>query len=98
MPNPGKSLALDANEISEIAFPIPGATGVVTAKLLNIDANSGLVTTVIHIHPGARIPAHYHNDGAEAHYVLEGDFINDGVTHGAWGLCDTSGGCRPRTT
>lgn len=83
MPNPGKSLAVNVNEVTEIPFPIPGATlGGVTAKLVNIDAGQGLVTTVIQIHPGARIPAHFHNDGAEAHYVLEGDFIDAGIEYG----------------
>ncbi len=78
-----KSLIADASQLQPVPFPIPGATpGGVTATLLNIDADRGLVTTIIHIAPGARIPAHYHNDGAEAHYVLEGDFINAGVTYG----------------
>jgi quercetin dioxygenase-like cupin family protein len=87
MPNTGKSFAVDANESVEIDFPIPGATpGGVFAKLLNVDAGRGLVTTIIHIHPGARIPAHYHNEGAEAHYVLEGDFINEGVVYGPGGF------------
>lgn len=66
-------------ESQEIAFPIPGATpGGVMAKLLNLDADKGIVTTIIHIQPGARIPAHYHNLGAEAHYVLDGEFIHEG--------------------
>ena len=87
MPNNGKSLTVNANELAEVEFPIPGATpGGVTAKLLNVDAGSGLVTTIIHIGPGARIPAHYHNEGAEAHYVLEGDFINEGVEYGVGGF------------
>ncbi|MBY0507642.1 MAG: cupin domain-containing protein [Bryobacteraceae bacterium] len=87
MHHQGTSFATDTNQIPEIDFAIPGATpGGVTAQLLNFDSRRGLVTTVIHIHPGARIPAHYHNEGAEAHYVLEGDFINDGVTHGPGGF------------
>ncbi len=87
MQKPGISLTIDANQVGEIEFAIPGATpGGVTAKLLNVDGARGLVTTIIHIHPGAQIPAHYHNDGAEAHYVLEGDFINGGVTHGPGGF------------
>ena len=52
----------------------------VRAQLLNVDGDRGIVTTIIHIAGGARIPAHYHDDGAEAHYVLEGDFINAGVS------------------
>jgi quercetin dioxygenase-like cupin family protein len=80
---PGTSLTADSSKIEPIPFPIPGATpNGVLAQLLNIDGEKGIVTTVIHIKPGARIPAHDHNDGAEAHYVLEGDFINDGVVYG----------------
>ena len=72
-----------AEEVAPIPFSIPGATaGGVAAQLLNIDAERGLVTTIIHIAPGARIPAHYHKNGSEAHYVLEGDFIENGVAYG----------------
>lgn len=102
-------VALQSNEIPAIPFPIPGATeGGVHAQLINVDANAGLVTTIIHIAPGATIPAHYHNDGAEAHYVIEGDFIENGVsfgpgaffTHGAGvvhGPHSSKGGCRVLT-
>lgn len=83
----GSSLVANVNDLPEIPFPIPGATpGGVKATLVNVDGAKGLVTTVIHIAAGARIPAHYHNDGAEAHFVLEGDFINDGVSHGPGGF------------
>jgi quercetin dioxygenase-like cupin family protein len=79
----GDSLVIDTGLIDPVPFPIPGATpGGVMATLVNIDVTKGLVTTIIHIAAGARIPAHYHNDGAEAHYVLEGDFINAGVSLG----------------
>lgn len=83
----GVSLATDVNALDVIPFPIPGATpGGVKATLVNVDGSKGLVTTIIHIAPGATIPAHYHNDGAEAHFVIEGDFINAGVTHGPGGF------------
>jgi len=79
----GVSFVTDTTTLGAIPFDIPGATpGGITATLVNVDAAKGLVTTIIRIAPGARIPAHFHNDGAEAHYVLEGDFINAGVTHG----------------
>jgi quercetin dioxygenase-like cupin family protein len=83
MKDKGTSLTTDVNTLEAVPFAIPGATpGGVKATLVNIDGDKGIVTTIIHIAPGARIPAHYHNDGAEAHYVLEGDFINAGVAHG----------------
>ncbi len=105
----GVSLVVQTGEVEPVPFPIPGSTpGGVKATLVNVDGASGLVTTIIHIAPGARIPAHYHNDGAEAHYVLEGDFINAGVSHapGAFithpvgvvhGPHESKGGCKVLT-
>ena len=109
MAAPPTSLVLDAGAAPEVPFPIPGATTRgVTARLLNVDAARGLVTTIIVIAPGARIPAHLHRNGAEAHYVLEGDFINAGVSHGPGGFVthpagvvhgphESRGGCRVLT-
>lgn len=75
----GASLVAQTTAIEAVPFPIPGATeGGVMATIVNVDGDKGIVTTIIHIAAGARIPAHYHNDGAEAHYVIEGDFINAG--------------------
>ncbi|WP_188445693.1 cupin domain-containing protein [Sphingomonas psychrolutea] len=80
----GQSIVVQTDTLAPVPFPIPGTTPPdgVTATLVNIDAARGLVTTIIHIAPGARIPVHYHNDGPEAHYVLSGDFINAGETLG----------------
>lgn len=79
----GKSLVVRTGSVEPVPFPIPGATpDGVTATLVNVDGDKGLVTTIIHIAAGARIPAHYHDEGSEAHYVLSGDFINGGETLG----------------
>jgi len=51
-----------------------------------VDRARGLVTTIIHILPGATTPAHWHDEGAEAHDVLGGDFINAGISHGPGGF------------
>jgi anti-sigma factor ChrR (cupin superfamily) len=103
------SLVIDTATAPRVPFDIPGATpGGVSAVLLNVDAARGLVTTIIEIAPGARIPAHFHRNGAEAHYVLEGDFINAGVSHGPGGFVthpvgtvhgphESRGGCRVLT-
>ena len=83
----GKSLIVQTDVVAPVPFPIPGATPEgVTATLVNVDADQGLVTTIIHIAAGASIPAHYHDEGAEAHYVLSGDFINAGKTLGPGAL------------
>ncbi len=80
------------------ALPIPGATpDGIKATLVNVDGAKGLVTTIIHIAPNARIPAHFHNDGAEAHFVIEGDFINAGIVYGPGSFIPIlSGSCMGR--
>ncbi len=83
MPEITTSLIVHTDAIAPVPFPIPGATpDGIKATLVNVDGAKGLVTTIIHIAPGARIPAHFHNDGAEAHFVIEGDFINAGIVYG----------------
>ncbi len=83
MQKDGTSLAVQTRDMAVVPFAIPGATpGGVHATLVNIDGEKGIVTTIIHISPGATIPAHYHDEGAEAHYVIEGDFLNAGISHG----------------
>jgi len=89
---PGISLAVQTTETTPTAFPIPGASpGGVQATPVNIDGAAEFVTTIIHIATGARIPARYHNDGAEAHDVIDGRFINSGVTLWARCLCHPPG-------
>lgn len=66
----------------ETPLPIPGKTGDIFIRLLNIEPAKGMTVTINRLAPGARIPAHYHNNGAESHYVLEGDFIEAGQSFG----------------
>lgn len=73
-----QKLALAAEDVPAVPFRIPGATGEFRIQLLNQDAGSGVVTSIIHLPPGSRIPAHRHGAGAEMHYVLEGDLIEAG--------------------
>ena len=94
----------------EIVMRIPGAEPAdgVMAHLINADPERGLVASIIHLKPGAHIPAHVHESFAEAHYVLEGDLVNDDVelgpgayiTHGpgvVHGPHSSKGGCRVLT-
>ncbi|MGG5823675.1 cupin domain-containing protein [Falsiroseomonas sp. HW251] len=78
----GKKLALAAEEVPAVPFAIPGATGEFRIQLLNEDTASGVVTSIIHLPPGGRIPAHSHRAGAEMHYVLEGDLVEAGRSLG----------------
>jgi len=63
-----------------VPFEIPGATGEFRIQILNEDGGKGVVTSIVHLPPGGVIPAHYHDAGAEMHYVLEGDLTDAGET------------------
>lgn len=74
-------LALAAADVPATPFQIPGATGgEFRIQLLNQDQSAGVVTSIVHIPAGGRIPAHLHRAGSEMHYVLEGDLIEAGQT------------------
>ena len=83
-----KSFTAKVGEGEEANMRIPGAepADVVAAHLINVDPSRGLVASIIHIKAGATIPAHKHDTFAEAHYVLEGTLINDGVEFGPGGF------------
>jgi quercetin dioxygenase-like cupin family protein len=77
-----QKLALSAEGVPAVPFEIPGATGEFRIQLLNQDTGAGVVTSIIHLPPGGRIPAHRHSAGSEMHYVLEGDLIEAGEALG----------------
>lgn len=79
--NPTLILA-DAASVPATPFVIPGSTGEFKIQILNENAAKGVVTTVVHMPPGSSIPAHKHSKGAEMHYVLEGDLVEDGQALG----------------
>ncbi|SDB31361.1 cupin domain-containing protein [Belnapia rosea] len=72
------SVRLAAADVAATPFVIPGAEGEFRIQVLNEDTARGVVTTIVHIPPGGRIPAHSHTKGAEMHYVLSGDLIDGG--------------------
>jgi quercetin dioxygenase-like cupin family protein len=104
-----RKLALAAAEVPATPFRIPGASGgEFRIQLLNQDQAAGIVTSIVHIPAGGRIPAHFHNAGSEMHYVLEGDLIEAGrelsagafLTHAAGavhGPHESRGGARVLT-
>ncbi len=67
-----------ADQVEPVRFEIPGAEGEFRIQILNQREERGVVTTIVHMPPGSRIPAHLHRAGAEMHYVLEGDLIENG--------------------
>jgi quercetin dioxygenase-like cupin family protein len=85
-------LTLATENVEATPFEIPGATGgPFLVQILNEDAVKGVVTTIVHLPAGGRIPAHLHRAGPEMHYVLDGDLVEAGealgpgafVTHAA---------------
>lgn len=62
-------------------FPIPGATGDISAAFLNRDLAAGPVAVAMRMAPGAPIPAQVHDRANEAFMVIEGVFVNAGTAY-----------------
>ena len=71
------TVCLDGNEIPWTPTDFPG----VTRKIIHRDAKTGGMTLLRKLEPGAVIPAHTHTKADETVYVLEGDFLEDGLSH-----------------
>ena len=63
-------------------FPFP-SDGNVTLAVRNADYTLGPVMLHVGMKAGAAIPPHVHKGMAEALYVVEGDFINEGKQYQA---------------
>lgn len=75
---PDQAIKLAADTIEAAPFKIPGADGEFRIQILNEDQALGVVTTIVHLPAGGRIPAHRHQAGSEMHYLLEGDMTDGG--------------------
>jgi quercetin dioxygenase-like cupin family protein len=72
-----------AESVAAMPFDIPGAAGGdFRIQILNEDTARGVVTSIVHLPAGGRIPAHSHQAGSEMHYVLDGDLIEKGESLG----------------
>ncbi|MGI4797391.1 MAG: cupin domain-containing protein [Janthinobacterium lividum] len=87
-----KSVAVQAVTAEPTVFEIPGAEGEFKIQILNEDQAKGVVTTIVYLPAGGKIPAHRHQKGAEMHYVLEGDLIEGGQTFGVGGFLSHAAG------
>ena len=63
-------------------FPFQ-SQGDITLAIRNANYTLGPVMLHIAMKPGAIIPAHFHKGTAEALYVVEGDFTNEGKQYQA---------------
>ena len=70
------------NQLKADRFPFP-SEGNITLRVRNANYALGPVMLHIVMNPGAVIPAHLHKGMAEALYVAEGDFTNEGKQYQA---------------
>jgi quercetin dioxygenase-like cupin family protein len=72
------NLKLHADSVEWSPLGFDGAS----LRVLHTNPDTGAKSLLIHMAPGAVIPAHLHTKADEALYVLEGDFVEAGVTSG----------------
>ena len=68
-------------ELSLIPAPFPNTKGTATLKVLNSDQSLGPAVALLRMEPGSEIPRHLHERTTETSYVLDGDFINEGISY-----------------
>jgi len=71
---------IPAAQVKTERFPFP-SEGEITLAVRNKDYALGPVMVHIEMKPGSTIPAHTHEGMAEAMYVMEGEFINEGKAY-----------------
>jgi anti-sigma factor ChrR (cupin superfamily) len=73
---------VETSKTQAIPAPFPNTKGTATLKVLNSDQSLGPAVAILRMEPGSEIPRHLHQKTTETSYVLEGDFINEGVSYG----------------
>ena len=71
---------IPATQVKADKFPFP-SEGEITLAVRNKNYELGPVMVHIVMKPGSTIPAHKHEGMAEALYVVEGEFINEGKAY-----------------
>ena len=71
-----------ATQIKPDRFPFP-SRGDITLGVRNANYALGPVMLHLTMRPGATVPAHLHRGMAEALYVVDGDFTNEGKQYQA---------------
>ena len=71
----------EVSEIEAIPAPFPKTKGEATLKVLNSEQSLGPAVALLTMEPGSEIPRHLHERTTEMSYVLDGDFISEGVSY-----------------
>jgi quercetin dioxygenase-like cupin family protein len=72
---------VETSKIEAVTAPFPNTKGTATIKILNGDQSFGPAVAILRMEPGSEIARHLHEQTTEMAYVLDGDFINDGVSY-----------------
>ena len=72
---------VEASKIEAIPAPFPKTKGSATLKVLNGEQSFGPAVALLTMEPGSEIPRHVHERTTEMSYVLDGDFISEGISH-----------------
>jgi quercetin dioxygenase-like cupin family protein len=72
---------VETSKIEAIPAPFPKTKGNVTLKVLNSEQSFGPAAALLIMEPGSEIPRHVHERTTEMSYVLDGDFINEGISY-----------------
>jgi anti-sigma factor ChrR (cupin superfamily) len=72
---------VDTSKAQAVPAPFPNTKGTATLKVLNSDQSLGPAVALLRMEPGSEIPRHLHERTTETSYVLDGDFINEGVSY-----------------
>lgn len=72
---------VEASKVESIAAPFPKTKGDATLKVLNSEQSLGPAVALLRMEPGSEIPRHLHERTTEMSYVLDGDFINEGISY-----------------
>jgi len=72
---------LETSKVEAIPVPFPNTKGIATLKILNSDQSLGPALALLRMEPGSEIARHLHERTTETLYVLDGDFINEGIPY-----------------
>ena len=72
---------VEASKVEAIPAPFPKTKGDATLKVLNSEPSLGPAVALLRMEPGSEIPRHLHERTTEMSYVLDGDFISEGISY-----------------
>ena len=72
---------IEASKVEAIPAPFPETKGNATLKVLNSEPSLGPAVALLRMEAGSEIPRHLHERTTEMSYVLDGDFISEGISY-----------------